>query len=166
MEPKLDVLLSLIKFDMEQIRYYGQAILNISSISILASFAISAFVHSKENPSALYKKRIAILLITHIGIIALLAAPLYFYCYGLHLSRAVLEIREQSLKAYLYDQNAITLTALYPDEASIEKNVNRMDLWLERFPIIVSIGFLFVKACIESLWFWRIAKKDPNPLLH
>lgn len=169
---KNEILFELIKFDMAQIRLYAEAILNISSMSVIASFAISAFVYGKSTPPAdvsVHARR-KILLTTHMLILVILGFSMYFYYCGIDASRLVMEKRECSLRNYVGSTNQeIGPDELYPQMPDSEEkrqpspvdemykkcgvsNQPRINSYLEKYPIFLAIILIFIKMAFEICW--------------
>ncbi len=144
----VDGLFGLIKFDMEQIQRYREAILSISSLSILASFAISAFIYGQGNNRLDVRIGRNILIWTELGILLILSIMTVSYFKGLNFSRAALEMREDAIRCYVRKHKPIDENSLYPNPEAAKYEPKRQSR-LEKLPLLLSIGLIFVKALIE-----------------
>ena len=154
-----EMLFELIKFDMEQIRHYGDAILNISSISVVAAFAISAFVYNKRTTKI---SEVTILTSSHIFILFILLISMFYYFEGIDGSRLTLEMRECALKAKIEKGQEIGTKELYPQinpktvpSCNTDSKLH-MDSHLEKYPIFLAIVLIFLKWVAEI---WLIPKR-------
>lgn len=156
-----EFLFELIKFDMEQIRHCGDAILSISSISVVSAFAISAFIYNKSMTNA--RDRKTILISTHVFILFILAVSMIFYFVSIDTSRSTLEMRECALKAKIDGSiQEIDAKELYPEEKlkkvqkyqQMYQNCNpedapHMNSHLEKYPIVLAWIFILLKLIFE-----------------
>lgn len=167
-----EILFELIKFDMEQIRLYGQAVLYISSTSILAAFAISAFVYGMKELSVINGK--AILISTHISIFAILAISLCFYGSSIDASRSTLEMRECALKTKVDNNGEMKFdaTELYPWKGLLSDEHYPQSVKMygkckleaephmksnqEKYPLLLAMIFVFLKLIAEVWWLPRV----------
>ena len=155
-----EIIFELIKFDMEQIRHYGEAILNMSSMSIIAAFTISAFVYGKTMQSVSDKK--TILITTHLSILLILAIAMFFYTQSIDASRSTLEMRECALKARIDEGREIDSNEIYPgNELLLNPQYSPMyekcnpsakphiSSYNEKYPIPLAMIFILFKLLIE-----------------
>jgi hypothetical protein len=151
MEPA-NILFELIKFDMQRIQSYSETVLHISIIIVAASFAISAFLHSKDNSIDSRHKNI-ILATTNFGFILVLMILAVWYIEALNSSRAVQEIRETALKAYVNNKSTfIAATSIYPGSEQLKNYHIKMNLGLEKLPLFLTMGVIFVKTMVEIIF--------------
>lgn len=151
MDNLLEILFGLIKFDMQQIQSYRDTILNISILSIGASFAISAFIYGKDNRISTTNRN-TILLTTNVGLIIILIVVGYFYISGLDGSRGALEMREIALKQHIDKGLLISADSLYPNPTNYK---NTQSSGLEKMPLLLSSLLIMIKTMIEILFFRR-----------
>ena len=151
-EQSIDILFGLIKFDMNQIQNYREAIFNISVAVVAASFGISAFIYRKDcELSSGYKARI----ITDTNVLLLLVTAVVAYKYyeGLHGSRAALEMRQDALTAHLFKHIPLTDLSLYPNPP--DDYPCHMTSTLEMIPLYLSLVIVGAKAIVEGMLFTR-----------
>lgn len=146
MDNLVKILFELIKIDMHQIQTYREVIINISILSIAASFTISAFLYSKDcEPSIISKKKI--LINTHIAILIIILIIAYIYTNALDSSRAAQEMREAALERYI-NNKTIDFASLYPVTAGHE---NKLSLFMEKLPIYLAIVIVTIKTTVEYI---------------
>lgn len=155
-EKLLSALLELIKLDMERIQHYGDVILNISIILVMAAFTLSAFIYSKGTRLSQdrIQNRVMVVVVGNVGILLALFITSYFYFYGLDGSRIALNKREAALIECLEHNAPITVTSLYPKIENADYRNLQMHSYLEKSPAIISFGLILIKMCVELL-FWR-----------
>jgi len=144
----VDILFGLIKFDMNQIQNYREAIFNVSAAIVAAAFGISAFIYRKDCVlNSGYKAKIIV--VTNVLLILATAVVAYHYQGGLHASRGALEMREEALQAHLFEGQPLIGTSLYPEHP--EQHKNNMSSTLEKIPLYLAMAILGIKAIIEGM---------------
>lgn len=157
-----EILFGLIKFDMQQIQAYRDTILNISILSIGASFAISAFLYGKENRISATNRN-TILLTTNVGLLIILMIVGSFYISGLDGSRGALEMRQIALEQHIDKGLIISADSLYPNPANYKNTISSA---LEKMPLFLSSLLIIIKTVIEILVFRRKVDDSRNVTPH
>ena len=145
----IDFLMELIKSDMVRIGSYGATIIQICITILAASFAISAFLHRKDNNLDFKQKR-GLLLGSNIFFLTVVLVMGYFYFQGLDANRVVLELRQTSLVNGLANIGSIKPSDLYPNPEGLYPT---MSSWLEKIPVVLTAVVIIGKGVIEWLVF-------------
>jgi hypothetical protein len=169
-----DILFELIKFDMEQIRIYREAILYISLTCITGSFGVIAYALKRDSGIA-GARRLWVIIVAQLGFALVLTVTALAYFDGLNESRSVLEMREAALRRWVTDPTvAISKSDIYPDIRHRDPNDPKSPPYvmqdpptLEKRPIYVAIwilGFATAGVCLGvSRRVFRAGEGHSNP---
>lgn len=155
-----DILFRLIQADMNQIQAYGETILNYSLVSIGASFAVSAYIFTREDASSIdLKTRRLVSLFISAGLVLTLVVVGIFYWSALDASRLVLMCREASLVDLFVGGHVFSVkAAFYPD---ILPSAMDQSLWLQKMPIVLAPLAIVLKSLLE---FYVISRRIARKL--
>lgn len=153
MHGNIDVLMELVKFDMQQIQVYREAILKLAIMCIAASCSMFAFLTGTDHRITA-KNRLFIALTVNIGLLLMLGIVAIVYCAGLDGSRACLDKREDAVKAWIASTNTyvIRTSDIYPNPEA-ENYPPHMSSNLEKMPVYIACFGIVVLGTLECLLF-------------
>ena len=148
-DKSIAMLMELIKFDMQQIQNYREAIIQIATFILIGSFGLSAYIYRKDLDLSKTVKITSSVAST----LLLLGTFLYIhyqYDLGLNASRVALELREGALQFVMLNQVPPSFNQLYPDTTGI---VPHLPCFLEKLPFYLIEILLMIKIVIELCFF-------------